>query len=107
MKYTTKRSHLVHDFVFQQKCNNLLKYFINKSFEINVSTERNHCQNFLVKSKNNLKSYKIKNNGESVIEFYTSVQKLVLLRIVIAIGLTDNGQQIVIYGVWKLQGKCS
>ena len=40
---------------------------------MDVSTERNHSQNFLVKSKNNLKSYKIKYNGENIIEFYTNI----------------------------------
>ena len=44
-----------------------------KSFKIDVSTERNRRQNFLVKRKSNLKSYKIKNNGENVVEFYTNV----------------------------------
>ena len=36
------------------------------------STEKNHGQNFLVKNKNNLKFYKIKNNGENILEFYTT-----------------------------------
>ena len=38
-----------------------------------LSTEKNHGQNFLVKNKNNLKFYKIKNNGENIVEFYTTV----------------------------------
>ena len=37
------------------------------------SATENHGQNFLVKRKNNSKSYKIKNNGENVVEFYNNV----------------------------------
>ena len=47
-----------------------------KEFQNRFSTERNHTQNFLVKTKNNLKSYEIKNNGKNIIEFYTNVLKL-------------------------------
>ena len=43
--------------------------WFKKSFKPDVSTERNHSNLFLVESKNNLKSYKTKNNGENIIEF--------------------------------------
>ena len=43
--------------------------WFKKSFKPDVSTERNHSKLFLVESKNNLKSYKTKNNGENIIEF--------------------------------------
>ena len=43
--------------------------WFKKSFKSDVSTERNHSKLFLVESKNNLKSYKTKNNGENIIEF--------------------------------------
>ena len=65
---------------------------------MDVSTERNHSQNFLVKIKNSLKSCEIRNNGENIIEFYNNVQKSVLLQIVIAIGLIDSSWQVAIDG---------
>ena len=43
--------------------------WFKKSFKPDVSTERNHSKLFLVESKNNLKSYKTKNNGGNIIEF--------------------------------------
>lgn len=64
-----------------------MKEFLNRGQYREKTSD--HSINFLVKRKNNLNSYRIKNNGKNIIVFY-NVQKLFVLQIVFATVLIDN-----------------